>query len=82
MINKPTYANRINKVQFSLEADDNIAINRFIDYLLNMVDEQLFYAKNKLLKYAETLDKWSNMYPDEELDKEAETMRLKRIFQR
>ena len=51
-------------------------------YLLNMVDEQLFYAKNKLLKYAETLDKWSNMYPDEELDKEAEIMRLKRIFHR
>ena len=82
LINKPTYADRLNAVQFSLDADDNIAINRFIDYLLNMVDEQLFYAKNKLLKYAETLDKWSNMYPDEELDKEAEIMRLKRIFHR
>ena len=50
--------------------------------MLNMVDEQLFYAKSRLQQYLPKLDSWSSIYADEKLDKEAEDMRLKKIFRR
>lgn len=82
LLNKPTYAKKLNKIEFNMEKDDNEAINGFINYLLDMVDEQLFYAKNKIELYHDSLDRWNNRFPDEDLDKDAENMRLKRIFRR
>lgn len=51
LINKPTYANRMNAIYFDLMHDTNDAINRWFDFILNMADEQLYYNKNHLRQF-------------------------------
>ena len=82
LINKPTYVKWLNAVKFNGVDDDNYAINRFLDFILNMVDEQLYYAGNKLKDSYQLLDVWQSQFQDEELEKDAEVMRLKKIFRR
>ena len=43
LINQYTYVNRINNIYFDLEHDCNDEINKWFDYMLNMVDEQLYH---------------------------------------
>lgn len=44
LMNQPTYAKRINNIYFDLEHDSNDEINKWFDFILNMVDEQLNYS--------------------------------------
>lgn len=81
-INKLTYVEWLNALKFNGIDDDNYAINQFLNFILNMIDEQLFYANNKLNNSHEFLDSCAQQFPDEELEKDAEVMRLKRIFKR
>lgn len=39
---------RFNKVEFNLENDTNDAINNWIDFHLNMVDDQLYFLNNNI----------------------------------
>ncbi len=48
LVNKLTYVNRIDHIYFDLEHDNNEAINRWFEFILNMVDEQLYYSSNIL----------------------------------
>ena len=48
LLNQPTYAKRINNIYFDLEHDCNDEINMWFNFILNMVDEQLFYCSNNL----------------------------------
>ena len=82
LINKLTYVKWLNAIKFNGVDDDNDAINHFLDFILNMVDEQLFYAGNKLDSSHQFLDFCQQQFPDEELEKDAEVMRLKKIFKR
>ena len=43
LINKPTYALRIDSIYFDLEHECNEEINKWFDFILDMVDEQLYY---------------------------------------
>ena len=43
LMNQYTYVNRIDDTYFDLEHDCNDEINRWFDYILNMVDEQLYH---------------------------------------
>lgn len=54
LINKITYVNRIDHIYFDLEHDNNEAINRWFDFILNMVDEQLYYSSMILENIPET----------------------------
>lgn len=47
-INKLTYVKRINDIYFDVENDTNEAINRWFDFILDMVDEQIYHSSNKL----------------------------------
>lgn len=47
-INQHTYADRINRIYFDLNHDNNEAINRWFDFILNMYDEQLYYQSNRI----------------------------------
>lgn len=49
LLNQPTYAKRINDIYFDLEHDCNEEINKWFDFILNVVDEQL-YSKASLLR--------------------------------
>ena len=63
LINQATYARRLNDIWFDMEHDNNDEINLWFNFILDMVDEQLYYQmsqKEKLkaaLHNVETLDK-------------------------
>lgn len=46
--NKITYVKRINNIYFDLEHDNNEAINKWFNFMLDMVDERLNVATNLL----------------------------------
>lgn len=50
LLNQHTYANRINHIYFDLEHDSNHEINLWFDFILNMVDEQLYFSMNRIPK--------------------------------
>ena len=50
LLNQPTYAKRINDIYFDLEHDSNYEINKWFDFILNMVDEQLYFSTNRISK--------------------------------
>lgn len=58
LLNKPTYAKRLNSIYFDLENDTNEEINRWFDFILNMVDEQLYYNNSNIHKYEQSLYKY------------------------
>ena len=47
-LNKLTYVNRIDNIYFDLEHDTNEDINRWFDFILNMADEQIYLANDRL----------------------------------
>lgn len=48
LMNKLTYVNIIDNIYFDLEHDNNIMINKWFDFILNMADEQIYMSTNKL----------------------------------
>lgn len=46
--NRMRYSECINKIYFDLEHDNNEWINKYLDFMLNMYDEQLYYQTNRL----------------------------------
>lgn len=50
LLNKITYINRFNDISLSLDDDNNEAINMWFDFILNMVDEQIYFSSNQLEK--------------------------------
>lgn len=48
LINKRTYVNRLNNIYFDLKHDTNYDINKWLNFILDMADEQLFFAKHQL----------------------------------
>ena len=53
--NKFTYADRINRVHFDIDYDNEKTINRWFDFILNMYDEQLYFQFNRLPQYEDAL---------------------------
>lgn len=50
LINKITYVKRIDNIYFDIKHDSNIEINAWFNFILDMIDEQLYKAINKLEK--------------------------------
>ena len=49
LVNKLTYVKYINRIAFNLKEDTNKAINDWLDFILTMADEQLYYSKDRLI---------------------------------
>ena len=49
-LNKITYVNKLNDIYFDLDHDNEEAINKWFNFILDMVKEQLYRAMNKLEK--------------------------------
>lgn len=81
LINKPTYAKRLNSIYFDLENDTNEAINKWFDFILNMVDEQLYYNNNRVHKYVSSMNQIAEMKHGDSSDiiKEIQKMKIKKI---
>lgn len=54
-LNRVTYADRINKVHFDLDYDNNEIINLWLEFILNMYDEQLYFQSQRIPKLERTL---------------------------
>ena len=80
LINKPTYAKRINNIYFDLEHDSNDEINEWFDFMLNMVDEQLYFSMNripKLEKAFQNIAKLKDTDTSCDVYKQAQKMKIK-----
>ena len=78
LLNKPTYLKRINEIYFDLEHDSNEEINKYLDYMLDMNDEQIFYMSNHLKQIEDVLKRFEENPNGEEIEQMAKKMRLKR----
>ena len=56
-INKQEYYKRLNNIYFDLEHDNNDEINNWLDFLLNMFDEQIYYMSNRLKEREKSFNK-------------------------
>ena len=61
LINQLTYAKRINNIYFDLEHDCNDEINKWFNFMLNMVDEQLYHWNQNLFTLHESFERISEM---------------------
>lgn len=81
-LNKSTYAERLNDVPFSKDEDMNPALNRWLDYVLMMADEQLYYVEGKLDRntdFLKTLASRKEVDPNDSIAQFAKRMRLSNI---
>ena len=79
LINQPTYAKRINDIYFDLEHDSNDEINRWLDCILNMDDDQLYYSMTNLQRLDRSFHTISAMKDtdNQEFKKEISKMKIK-----
>ncbi len=61
LLNQVTYAKRINQIYFDLEHDSNEEINLWFDFILNMVDEQLYYILSRRERVTSEFEEMSKM---------------------
>lgn len=76
LINKLTYAKRINNIYFDIENDTSENINKWFDFILDMADEQIYRSK-ELLERVEP-SRFKKVSDNIELNK-TNAMRLSRI---
>lgn len=80
LLNKITYVSRLNDIYFDLEHDSNHEINRWLDFVLTMVDEQIFYSMNKINWIEDNLDLSKLSEIDiEEAKKRVKSMKLMKM---
>lgn len=77
LVNKITYAKRINQIAFNLTDDTNLAINKWFDFILMMADEQLNYSKVRLAELIENSK--GKEISDPEVLRRIKQMKLSRI---
>ena len=68
LLNQLTYAKRINDIWFDMEHDNNDELNLWFNFILDMIDEQLFYQmsqKEKLMTSLNNIESMAKMEPDE-----------------
>lgn len=73
LVNKITYVNMIDNIYFDLKHDTNDSINDWFNFILNMADEQLYIANNRIPR----IDK--KFITREEDIKTVKSMRLSKI---
>lgn len=75
--NKITYVKYLNQIAFNLKDDTNKAINRWLDFILVMADEQLYFSKDRLAHLIEVSQK--NHEPQHEVLKRVKQMKISRL---
>lgn len=56
LVNKITYHKCINNIYFDIKNDTNESINKWFDFILDMVDEQIHYSNEMLMNIDEYND--------------------------
>ena len=77
-VNQPTYCKRLNNIYFDLEHDNNKEINEWLNFILNMYDEQIYCMSSLLQEKNELLNKVSKINKDIEIKTLSKKMHLKK----
>ena len=81
LINKPTYARKIDDIYFDLEHDSNEEINKWFNFILNMIDEQIYYHSNRINTLDRTLKnlkRWENT-DNSDIHKKIKQMKVDKV---
>ena len=78
LANKLTYVKYINQIAFNLKDDTNNAINKWLDFILVMADEQLYFSKDRLTHLIEYSQK-NREQQQEEVLKRVKQMKISRL---
>lgn len=73
LLNKITYVKRIDNIYFDLSHDNNDSINAWFNFILDMADEQLYMASNRI----PNIDK--EFIIDNDTSKKVKAMKLSKI---
>lgn len=83
VLNKHTYADRINKIHFNLDYNNEKTINNWFEFILNMYDEQLFFQSQRIPTYENTFKRIKEMKDDNDdiinIAKQFKIDKIKRI---
>ena len=77
LANKYTYVKCIDHIYFGLSEDTNKEINNWLDFILTMADEQLYYSKSRLEDLV--VKRVNNEPPDEYILKKIKQMKISRL---
>ena len=77
LANKYTYVKCIDHIYFGLSEDTNKEINNWLDFILTMADEQLYYSKSRLEDLV--VKRVNNEPPDEYTLKKIKQMKISRL---
>ena len=78
-VNKITYAKRLRDIEFDNIKDDNHAINKWFDFILNMIDEQLYFIQTRIAQYDKTLEELDMRLTEEEKQLLDELMKKNKV---
>lgn len=62
-LTRTTYFSRQNDIKYEPGANNNKAFNKWLDYVLTMYDEQIFYLNNRIGEYNQTLSDINSLAP-------------------
>lgn len=80
VINKYSYADKINKIHFNLDYDNEKTLNNWFEFILNMYDEQLFFQMQRIPTYEEAFKQIPNMKDaDNDLSEIAKKFKMDKI---
>lgn len=77
LANKYTYVKCIDHIYFGVSEDTNKEINNWLDFILTMADEQLYYSKSRLEDLV--VKRANNEPPDEYILKKIKQMKISRL---
>ena len=77
LANKLTYVKYINQIAFNLKDDTNDAINKWLDFMLVMADEQLYFSKDRLAHLIESSQK--NHESQQEVLRRVKQMKISKL---
>lgn len=61
LMHKPTYAQKINNIYFDLEHDSNDEINAWFDFILNRVDDEIYFNTNRVSRLEQAFENIKKM---------------------
>lgn len=75
-LNRLSYMDKIHRVHFDIDSDNNDIINAFIDFILSMYDEQLYFQRNNMSTILDQIDKKDKEY---DMDKIISSSKMKKL---
>lgn len=81
-VNQITYAKSMENVLFDADCFDNYSINKWLDFILNMYDEQLYFQMNRLPNLSSSFTRMKEMASDSKIEpfENIEKVKINKLF--